>query len=50
MRPRLSVQVLWNDPAIGIAWPLEGEPTLSEKDRAGALLADAETYAPSAGL
>jgi dTDP-4-dehydrorhamnose 3,5-epimerase len=39
--------VLWNDPAIGIAWPLEGEPTLSAKDQAGVLLADAETYASS---
>jgi dTDP-4-dehydrorhamnose 3,5-epimerase len=26
--------VLWNDPEIGIEWPLEGPPTLSEKDRA----------------
>ena len=39
--------VLWNDPAIGIEWPLDGEPTLSDKDRAGALLADAEIYADS---
>ena len=23
----------WNDPAIAIAWPLAGEPTLSPKDR-----------------
>jgi len=40
--------VLWNDPAIGIEWPVEGEPTLSDKDRAGVLLADAETYPSSA--
>ncbi len=39
--------LLWSDPAIGIAWPLEGEPTLSDKDRVGALLADAETYGDS---
>jgi dTDP-4-dehydrorhamnose 3,5-epimerase len=25
--------VLWNDPAIGIRWPLECEPILSDKDR-----------------
>lgn len=32
--------VLWNDPAIGIAWPLDGEPLLSDKDKAGAPLAE----------
>jgi dTDP-4-dehydrorhamnose 3,5-epimerase len=42
--PASERSILWNDPAIGIQWPLEGEPTLSEKDRAGLLLADAETY------
>ncbi len=35
----------WNDPALGIDWPLDGaEPVLSEKDAAGQLLADAEAY------
>jgi len=36
--------ILWNDPDIGIEWPLEGigDPLLSEKDRAGLLLKDAE--------
>ena len=24
--------IIWNDPAIGINWPLEGEPVLSDKD------------------
>jgi dTDP-4-dehydrorhamnose 3,5-epimerase len=24
----------WDDPAIGIAWPLDGEPIVSQKDRA----------------
>ncbi|MGD0799087.1 MAG: dTDP-4-dehydrorhamnose 3,5-epimerase [Acidobacteriaceae bacterium] len=48
--PAYERSVLWNDPAIGIEWPLEGEPTLSEKDRAGALLADAETYSSSGAL
>ncbi|AGH48400.1 dTDP-4-dehydrorhamnose 3,5-epimerase [Sphingomonas sp. MM-1] len=37
--------LLWNDPAIGIAWPLEMEPALSAKDAAGLPLADAPTYA-----
>ena len=42
--PASERSILWNDPAIGIKWPLDGEPTLSEKDRAGLLLAEAETY------
>jgi dTDP-4-dehydrorhamnose 3,5-epimerase len=25
--------VLWNDPALAVAWPIEGEPILSDKDR-----------------
>jgi dTDP-4-dehydrorhamnose 3,5-epimerase len=36
--------LLWNDPELGIKWPLSGEPVLSEKDRRGVPLADAETY------
>jgi dTDP-4-dehydrorhamnose 3,5-epimerase len=38
----------WDDPAIGIAWPLEGlrgEPSLSEKDRRGVALSAAEAFA-----
>lgn len=38
--------IRWNDPAIGIAWPLaEAELTLSDKDRAAPLLAEAEVFA-----
>ncbi len=36
--------VRWNDPAIGIAWPLDGEPALSGKDKVGSLLQGAEVY------
>jgi dTDP-4-dehydrorhamnose 3,5-epimerase len=36
--------ILWNDPEIGIEWPVSGEPVLSEKDRAGASLRAAEVY------
>ena len=42
--PQYERSLLWNDPALGIRWPLEGEPILSAKDRAGLRLADAETY------
>ena len=36
--------VLWNDPQIGIRWPLRQEPLLADKDRRGAALAAAEVY------
>lgn len=36
--------IKWDDPAIGIAWPLEGPPILSERD------ADAEPLAGAATL
>ena len=32
----------WNDPAIGIDWPLQEAPQLSAKDQLGKLLADVE--------
>ncbi len=35
----------WNDPAIGIQWPLMGEPKLSAKDQVGLTLTQAETFA-----
>jgi dTDP-4-dehydrorhamnose 3,5-epimerase len=35
----------WNDPAIGIDWPLDGfEPQLSAKDKAGKPLSEIEAY------
>ncbi len=36
--------LLWNDPALAIAWPLVGPPTVAAKDAAGIPLAAAETY------
>ncbi len=36
--------LLWNDPALGITWPLSGAPTLAAKDGAGRPLALADTY------
>lgn len=36
--------ILWNDPALAIAWPLTSEPMLSGKDSHGKLLADADVF------
>ncbi len=36
--------VAWNDPAIGIAWPEVGPLQLSDKDRKGVLLAQADVF------
>lgn len=36
--------IIWNDPAIGIGWPLTGEPLLSNKDKLGKSLAEAEVF------
>jgi dTDP-4-dehydrorhamnose 3,5-epimerase len=33
--PQHERTLLWNDPEVGVAWPLQGEPILSEKDCAG---------------
>ncbi len=43
--PEFERAILWNDPAIGIEWPLDAAPLLSGKDQAAALLADAEVFA-----
>ncbi|CAL61333.2 dTDP-4-dehydrorhamnose 3,5-epimerase (dTDP-4-keto-6-deoxyglucose 3,5-epimerase) (dTDP-L-rhamnose synthetase) [Herminiimonas arsenicoxydans] len=37
--------IAWNDPAIGIEWPITGSPILSGKDQNGTSLADAEVFA-----
>ena len=43
--PEHERSVLWNDPALGIAWPIEDlTPLLSEKDRRGLPLSEAEVY------
>jgi dTDP-4-dehydrorhamnose 3,5-epimerase len=36
--------IRWDDPKIGIAWPIEGLPQLSDKDVEGTLLAAAEVF------
>ncbi|UFS69619.1 dTDP-4-dehydrorhamnose 3,5-epimerase [Geomonas sp. RF6] len=36
--------IIWNDPELGIEWPLAGEPVLAKKDAAGLPFRAAETY------
>ncbi|HEY8615109.1 dTDP-4-dehydrorhamnose 3,5-epimerase [Phenylobacterium sp.] len=31
--PQTEGGVIWNDPDVGIAWPIDGEPVLSDKDK-----------------
>lgn len=42
--PQHERSLLWNDPDLAIDWPLEGAPILSEKDRAGIPLRQAEIF------
>jgi len=43
--PEHERTLLWNDPALGIGWPLHGEAVLTERDRRGTTLKSAETFA-----
>ena len=44
-KPGCEHSIRWDDPTIGIAWPLEGSrPLLSARDREAPLLTDAEVY------
>jgi dTDP-4-dehydrorhamnose 3,5-epimerase len=43
--PEYERSVLWSDPALGIDWPLDGEPQVAAKDASGLLFADAEVFA-----
>lgn len=47
--PEYDRTLLWNDPAIGIDWPLDGieEVKLSEKDKVGKVLAEADVFEES---
>jgi dTDP-4-dehydrorhamnose 3,5-epimerase len=42
--PEHERSLMWNDPALGIDWPLDGEPLLSEKDRKALPLSECEVY------
>lgn len=43
--PEHERTLLWNDPALDIAWPLSGHPVMADKDWHGKPLAQADTYA-----
>jgi dTDP-4-dehydrorhamnose 3,5-epimerase len=42
--PEHERSLRWNDPAIGIEWPLAGAPILSAKDAAAKRLDEADVY------
>jgi dTDP-4-dehydrorhamnose 3,5-epimerase len=44
--PQSEFTLAWNDPMVGIAWPVDGlDPLISEKDAAGLALADVPVFA-----
>ena len=43
--PEFERSLAWNDPAIGIQWPIQGEPSLSVKDQQAKALAEAVHFA-----
>ena len=43
--PEFERSIAWYDPALAIAWPIEGAPSLSAKDQQAPLLADVTCFA-----
>lgn len=42
--PEFECSLLWSDPTVAVAWPLQDEPKLAAKDAAGKLFADAPAF------
>ena len=42
--PEHERSLLWNDPDVGVDWPLNGDPILAAKDRVGKALREAEAF------
>ena len=42
--PEFECSLIWNDPTIGVEWPLNTQPIISTKDAQGKKLADAEVF------
>ena len=43
--PAHERSLLWNDPDVGVAWPITGAPQLAAKDAAAKRLDEAEVFA-----
>ena len=42
--PEYERTIIWNDPDLAVAWPLQGEPVLSAKDARGTAFKEAEVF------
>jgi len=43
--PEFERTIMWNDADLGVAWPIQGEPQLSVKDKQGKPFKEAEVFA-----
>jgi dTDP-4-dehydrorhamnose 3,5-epimerase len=43
--PEFERSLLWNDPAVGVQWPMQAQPQLAANDAAGKSLSEAEAFA-----
>lgn len=42
--PQHERTIAWNDPGLGVRWPLKGAPVISDRDAKGAAFAQAELF------
>lgn len=42
--PNTERAIIWNDPQVGIIWPIDGEVSLSKKDQAACLFVSSEKF------
>ncbi len=42
--PEHERSLLWNDPTVGVLWPIQGPPQLAANDAAGRALGEAEVF------
>ena len=42
--PEFECSLLWNDPTVGVQWPIDAAPLLAAKDMAGKIIAEAFTF------
>jgi dTDP-4-dehydrorhamnose 3,5-epimerase len=45
--PELEQCIIWNDPTLSIAWPIESNPIISQKDSNGNFFSDAILFGKS---